>query len=174
MATAPGPPSRLVGIPLTPAVAGLPQNHWAAFDTNGDGKADLVHLAPSSQAADPSATGVTAAVYRSTGDMSFAPADPVTLSAPAAKSYEWLPLHANGDGVTDLGMVTYAGDGYNVNLVTTADRADRLVGVDNGLGGSATITYQPSHFWRVNSGPDGGLRVADRRRCGRGRITHRR
>ena len=144
-----------VDIPLAPAVAGLPQNHWMAFDTNGDDKADLIHLAPSSQAAGPSATGVIAAVYRSTDDISFAAADPVTLNAPAAKSYDWLPVQASGDGVTDLGMVTF-GDGYKINLITTSHRADRLVGVDNGLGGTATLTYQPSNFWRVNSDSTAG------------------
>jgi hypothetical protein len=99
---------------------------WFAFDTNGDGRSDLVHMKNAMSG------GVASyATWRTSGAADFTIQEFVTPNDSDLSTGQWMQLDINGDGLTDL-----------VHLKNTS--GVYVVWISNGDGSFTITQYQTS------------------------------
>lgn len=133
-----------------------PGGEWLTWDATGGGTADLIQLAPTS-IGDTGSSDLGASIVPSPWSASGVAVRHATLHAPLDSSYHWLADDTNGDGTPDLVNVQSTGPISAPELVLSTAYAptasDRLARIQNGIGGSIQVTYEPSTYWRSPS-PD--------------------
>jgi RHS repeat-associated protein len=120
--------------------------NWRPGDVNGDGRTDLVHVYSLTP-------GVRVDTLMSFGDGTWfakRPQEDSWSGYSETDAIQWRFTDVNADGMSDLVRVDYSNSAVIIGTLVSSAPLDLMASVQNGMGGTTTISYMPRSNWSSN------------------------